>query len=138
MRCSDVWSVTSYSELARDARTVQRLNRLHPTKAAKKSYLEEALGKTDGPFISSSDNVRLVADQIREWVPGPYTVLGTDGFGRSETREQLRDHFEISGEHVAFTTLVELMKLGEFDKRKLTKAGKDLGIDPEKVDPLYA
>ena len=135
---SDVWSVTSYSELARDARTVQRLNRLHPTKAAKKSYLEEALAKTDGPFISSSDNVRLVADQIREWVPGPYTVLGTDGFGRSETREQLRDHFEISGEHVAFTTLVELMKLGEFDKRKLTKAGKDLGIDPEKVDPLYA
>ena len=135
---SDVWSVTSYSELAREARTVQRQNRLHPTKAAKKSYLEQALGKTDGPFISSSDNVRLVADQIREWVPGPYTVLGTDGFGRSETREQLRDHFEISGEHVAFTTLVELMKLGEFDKRKLTKAGKDLGIDPEKVDPLYA
>nr|MBC8290744.1 pyruvate dehydrogenase (acetyl-transferring), homodimeric type [Planctomycetota bacterium] len=135
---TDVWSVTSYSELARDARTVHRWNRLHPTKAAKQSYLEEALAKADGPFISSSDNVRLVADQIREWVPGPYAVLGTDGFGRSETRAQLRDHFEISAEHVAFTTLVELMKIGEFDKRKLTKAGKDLGIDIEKVDPLYA
>ena len=135
---SDVWSVTSYSELARDARTAQRWSRLHPTKSAQKSYLEETLAGVGGPFISSSDNVRLVADQIREWVPGPYTVLGTDGFGRSDTRKQLRSHFEIDAENVVLATLVELSKLGEFDKRKLTKAVKDLGIDPEKVDPLYA
>ncbi|MDA0589619.1 MAG: pyruvate dehydrogenase (acetyl-transferring), homodimeric type [Planctomycetota bacterium] len=135
---SDVWSVTSYSELARDARTAQRWSRLHPAKSAQKSYLEETLAGVDGPFISSSDNVRLVADQIREWVPGPYTVLGTDGFGRSDTREKLRSHFEIDAENVVLATLVELSKLGEFEKRKLTKAVKDLGIDPEKVDPLYA
>jgi pyruvate dehydrogenase E1 component len=135
---TDVWSVTSYSELARDARTSQRWSRLHPGKAAQKSYLEKTLAGIDGPFISSSDNVRLVADQIREWVPGSYTVLGTDGFGRSDTRKQLRSHFEIDAENVVLATLVELSRLGEFDKRKLTKVVKDLGIDPEKVDPLYA
>jgi pyruvate dehydrogenase E1 component len=134
----DVWSVTSYSELARDARSVHRVNNLHPGKAPEPSYLESALDGLTGPFISSSDNVRLVADQIREWVPGDYVVLGTDGFGRSDTREQLRRHFEIDAESVTFATLNALAKDGNFDKRRLPKALKDLNIDPEKVDPLYA
>ncbi|MFP6762809.1 MAG: pyruvate dehydrogenase (acetyl-transferring), homodimeric type, partial [Planctomycetaceae bacterium] len=135
---SDVWSVTSYSELAREACSTQRWNRLHPNEPARRSYLEEALAEIDGPFISSSDNVRLVGDQIREWMPGPYTVLGTDGFGRSDTRKQLRSHFEIDAESIVFTALVELAKLGDFDQQKLTTAADELGIDPEKEDPLHA
>ncbi len=83
---SDVWSVTSYSELARDARAVTRHNRLHPTDDPQQSYLEQMLPTDAGPFVAASDNVRLVQDQIREWVPGRYVALGTDGFGRSETR----------------------------------------------------
>ena len=135
---SDVWSVTSYSELCRDASMALRWNRLHPSDKPKRSYLETALDKLTGPFIAASDNVRLVPDQIRSWVPGPYHVLGTDGFGRSETREELRRHFEIDGECVAYTTLVALAQQGQFDKKKLPKALKDLGIDPEKVEPLKA
>lgn len=135
---SDVWSVTSYSELARDSREAQRWNRLHPTETPKKSYLEETFGGVTGPFISSSENVRLVADQIRDWVPGPYCVLGTDGFGRSETREALRRHFEVDAECTAYATLVELAELGQFEKEKLPEALKDLGIDPEKIDPIGA
>ena len=135
---TDVWSVTSYSELCRDASMIVRWNRLHPTDKPKKSFLEETLEGITGPFIASSDNVRLVPDQIRSWVPGPYHVLGTDGFGRSETREELRRHFEIDAECVAYTTLVALAQQGQFDKKKLPKALKDLGIDPEKVEPLKA
>jgi pyruvate dehydrogenase E1 component len=135
---TDVWSVTSYSELCRDASMAQRWNRLHPTDKPKKSYLETTLDGITGPFIASSDNVRLVPDQIRSWIPGEYHVLGTDGFGRSETREALRRHFEIDAECVAYTTLVALAQEGHFDKKKLPKALKDLGIDPDKVEPLKA
>jgi len=135
---SDVWSVTSYSELAREARSTQRWNRLHPDAPARQSYLEKTLTGIDGPFISSSDNVRLVGDQIREWMPGPYAVLGTDGFGRSDTREKLRSHFEIDAAHITYTALVELAELGAFDRQQLADAARELGIDPEKVDPFRA
>jgi len=135
---TDVWSVTSYSELARDARVAQRWNRLHPTEAPKRSYLEEVLDGVDGPIIASSDNVRLVHDQIRDWVPGTYITLGTDGFGRSDTREQLRHHFEVDAKFVTYATLLGLVQDGHLDKDILPQAIKDLEIDPEKVDPLYA
>jgi len=135
---TDVWSVTSYSELCREAMKTQRWNRLHPTEPAKSSYLEQTLQGIDGPFISSSDNVRLVADQVREWIPGDYTILGTDGFGRSDTRPQLRRHFEIDAECVTYATLSSLAKSGNFDAAKLPQVLADLQIDPEKVDPLYA
>src|SRR5690606_24054012 len=92
---SDVWSVTSYSQLCRDAMATTRWNRLHPDGDARLSYLESVLDGVDGPFVAASDNVRLVPDQIRQWIPGQYTILGTDGFGRSDTRETLRRHFEI-------------------------------------------
>lgn len=135
---TEVWSVTSYNELGRDARSVERWNNFHPTDTPKKSYIQTALEGQSGPFISSSDNVRLVAEQIRQWVPGDYVILGTDGFGRSDTRPQLRRHFEIDGECVAYATLAALAKQGNFDKKRLPKVLKELGIDPEKVDPQYA
>ncbi|MCA9098014.1 MAG: pyruvate dehydrogenase (acetyl-transferring), homodimeric type, partial [Planctomycetaceae bacterium] len=94
----DVWSVTSYSELCRAAMDADRWNMLHPGEEKKESYLTQTLSGIDGPFIAASDNVRLVPDQIRQWIPGSYTVLGTDGFGRSDTRPVLRRHFEVDAE----------------------------------------
>ncbi|QDT15923.1 pyruvate dehydrogenase (acetyl-transferring), homodimeric type [Alienimonas californiensis] len=135
---SDVWSVTSYSELAREARAVTRQNRLHPGETPQQSYLEQVLPTDGGPFVASSDNVRLVQDQIREWVPGRYVALGTDGFGRSETRSALRRHFEIDAECVAYAALSALAADGDFDAKKLPGVLKDLGIDPDKVDPMGA
>ncbi len=135
---SDVWSVTSYSELCRDSMDASRWNRLHPTETAKKSYLMKTLEGVSGPFIATSDNVRLVPDQLREWIPGDYTVLGTDGFGRSDTRPVLRRHFEIDAESIVYATLESLSKTGEFDREKLPEVLKELGIDPEKVNPRTA
>ncbi|TWT59842.1 pyruvate dehydrogenase (acetyl-transferring), homodimeric type [Rubinisphaera italica] len=135
---TDVWSVTSYSELCRDARAAQRWNRLHPESEPKKSYLETTLEGIEGPFIASSDNVRLVHDQIRDWMPGTYLTLGTDGFGRSDTREALRHHFEVDASFVTYAALAGLVQDGHLDKSILPQAIKDLGIDPDKVDPLYA
>ena len=135
---ADVWSVTSYNELKREAQSVARWNRLHPDQKPRVSYVEQALNGLKGPFISSSDNVQLVAEQIRPYVPGQYVVCGTDGFGRSETRENLRRHFEIDAECVAFSTLTALAKEGRFDAKKLPQVMKDLGLDSEKVDPAFA
>lgn len=134
----DVWSVTSYSELRRNAMDCQHWNDLHPDQPARQSYLEQMLDGVTGPFISTSDNVRLVADQIREWIPGEYIVLGTDGFGRSETRPELRRHFQIDGECTAYATLRGMARMGAFDASKLPEALKQLEIDAEKVNPLNA
>lgn len=135
---TDLWSVTSYSELRRDAMECQHWNDLHPGQASRRSFLEESLDNVTGPFISTSDNVRLVADQIREWIPGEYIILGTDGFGRSETRPELRRHFEIDGECTAYAALRGLARMGAFDAAKLPDALTVLGIDPEKINPLNA
>lgn len=135
---SDVWSVTSYNELKREAQSIARWNRLHPEQKQQTSHIEDSFRGLQGPFISSSDNVQLVAEQIRPYVPAHYVVCGTDGFGRSESREELRRHFEIDAESVAYTTLVALGSEGRFDVKKLPQALKDLGIDPEKVDPATA
>ncbi len=135
---SDVWSVTSYSELRRDAMACQHHNDLHPGETAKQSYLESVLDGVSGPFISTSDNVRLVADQIREWIPGEYIVLGTDGFGRSETRPELRRHFRIDAESTAYAALQGMARMGAFDAGKLAGVIKDLGLDPEAVFPIDA
>ncbi|MFG0240938.1 MAG: pyruvate dehydrogenase (acetyl-transferring), homodimeric type, partial [Gimesia chilikensis] len=135
---TDVWSVTSYNELARDVKDAERYNRLHPDAEPQKSFLETTFEGVAGPFIASSDNIKVIADQIREGIPGNYCVLGTDGFGRSETRESLRRHFEIDAENVVLATLVELADEGKFDKSKLAAIIQDLGIDPEKVNPRLA
>jgi pyruvate dehydrogenase E1 component len=135
---TDVWSVTSYNELKREAQAAARWNRLHPTESPRTSYLEQQLAGLKGPIIAASDNVQLVAEQLRPYVPTQYVVLGTDGFGRSEARETLRRHFEIDAECVAYTTLTALAKEGRYDVAKLPQALKELGIDPEKVDPATA
>jgi pyruvate dehydrogenase E1 component len=134
----DVWSVTSYNELRRDAMDCQHWNDLHPGQAREAQLPRTDSGWCHGPFISTSDNVRLVADQIREWIPGEYIVLGTDGFGRSETRPELRRHFQIDGECTAYATLRGLARMGAFDASKLPEVLKQLEIDAEKVNPLNA
>ena len=135
---SNVWSVTSYTELRRDAHACERWNRLHPDKKPQQSYLEKTLTGEEGVFIAASDYVRALAEQVQPWIPGDFYALGTDGMGRSETRESLRRHFEVDAESIAAAALYRLAKQGEFDAKKAAKAIKDLGIDPEKVDPLYA
>ncbi|MFV0442420.1 MAG: pyruvate dehydrogenase (acetyl-transferring), homodimeric type [Planctomycetaceae bacterium] len=135
---TDVWSVTSYSELARNAMSTTRWNTLHPNGERRQSFLEQSLAGIEGPVIASSDNVRLVPDQIRQWVPGDYVVLGTDGFGRSDTRKVLRRHFEVDAECVAYATLEALSRSGQFDRQRLSGVLKDLNIDPNKVEPRTA
>jgi pyruvate dehydrogenase E1 component len=135
---TDLWSVTSYSELRRDARAATRWNALHPDETPRKSYLENVLSGLEGPFISASDYMSTVADQIRQWVPGPYYALGADGFGRSDTRAALRRHFEVDTAHIVLTTLTALADSGHFDRSKLAEAIKNLDIDPEKIDSAIA
>jgi pyruvate dehydrogenase E1 component len=135
---SDVWSVTSYNELRRDAQECKRWNLLHPTQPPRISYVERALEGVDGPCVAASDNVRILAEQITEWVPGGLYALGTDGMGRSESRGTLRRHFEVDAEFVVLATLYKLMQQGKCDGQYVANAVKDLGIDPEKVSALYA
>jgi pyruvate dehydrogenase E1 component len=135
---SDVYSVTSYKELRREALDADRWNFLHPTEPAKTSYVQELLGKEDGPIVSASDNVRLVAEQIAPWTNGRMTVLGTDGFGRSESRQTLRRHFEVDAPFVAFAALSALARQGEYPQSELAAALASLEIDPEKLNPMSA
>ncbi|MDA1049512.1 MAG: pyruvate dehydrogenase (acetyl-transferring), homodimeric type [Planctomycetota bacterium] len=135
---SDVWSVTSYTQLAREADSCRRWNMLHPDDSPRRSYLEQVLDGHNGPFIAASDYVRAVSEQITPWVPGDYFVLGTDGLGRSETREALRRHFEVDAEFIVIATLYRLQAQGKLDATVVAKAIADLGVDPEKVNPLYA
>ncbi len=135
---ADVWSATSYKQLRNDALAAQRWNMLHPTETPRKSYLEETLEKEKGPFVAVSDFMKIVPDQIAPWVPGGLTTLGTDGFGRSDTRESLRRFFEIDAPSVVLATLSALEKRGAFDRKLLAQAIKDLGIDPAKPHPVLA
>jgi len=135
---TDVWSATSFSELSREARSTSRLNHLHPGQEPQRSYVETVLQNLGGPFIAATDNVHAVPEQIRQWVPGRYVTLGTDGFGRSDSREELRRHFEVNAEHIAFATLWALAQEGRFETDRLREAISELDIDPEQADPLYA
>ncbi len=135
---SDVWSVTSYTELARDCETTERWNMLHPTEQPRQSFLEKQLAGVKGPFISASDYVRVLAEQISPWVPGGLFTLGTDGFGRSEARKELRRHFEVDAECITLATLYQLAEAGQFDRNRLGAAVGELGINPEKANPLFA
>jgi pyruvate dehydrogenase E1 component len=135
---SDVWSVTSYTELRREAQAAAHWNLLHPAETPRQSYLEKALAGAEGPFVSSSDYVRAVAEQISPWTPGGLFALGTDGLGRSDTRERLRRHFEVDAECITLAALTRLAEEGKFDRGKLAKAVKQLDINPEKVNPLFA
>jgi pyruvate dehydrogenase E1 component len=132
---ADVWSATSYKLLRTDAIRCQRWNMLHPTEAPKKSYVENLLAKEQGAFVAVSDNIRTVPDQIAPWVPGGLFTLGTDGFGRSDTRSRLRRFFEVDAESTVIGTLYALAKKGLIGREIVAQAIKDLGVDPEKIQP---
>ncbi len=135
---SNVWSVTSYTELRRDARACERWNMLHPSETRRQSYLEELIKDEQGPFIAASDYVQALAEQIDPWIPGGLFALGTDGMGRSETRESLRRHFEVDAECIVIATLYQLFRRGDVEGTVVRAAIESLGVDPEKVNPLYA
>ena len=132
---ADVWSATNYKSLRNDALRCQRWNMLHPTDAPRKSYVEELLAKEQGVFVAVSDNMRIVPDQIAPWVPGGLTTLGTDGFGRSDTRARLRRFFQVDAESAVIATLHALAGKGQISREIVAQAIKDLGVDPEKIQP---
>jgi len=132
---ADVWSVTSYNELRREALEVDRWNRMHPLKEAKTSYIEKCLKNQRGPVLSATDYIKGYSDQIRKWVPGRFEVLGTDGFGRSDTRAQLRKYFEVDAQYIVISALKALADEGQFPAGKVQEAIEKYGIDQEKIDP---
>jgi pyruvate dehydrogenase E1 component len=132
---ADVWSVTSVNELAREAQSCARWNQLHPTKKAQRSYLETQLQGRTGPVIISTDYIRSYAEQIREYVSSRFVSLGTDGFGRSDTRENLRIFFEVNRFYVVVAALKALSDSGEIESKVVQQAIKKYGIDPEKPNP---
>ena len=133
---ADVWSATSYKALRNEALNAQRWNMLHPTESAKRSYLETILENEKGTFIAVSDYMKIIPDQIAPWVPGGLFTLGTDGFGRSDTRANLRRFFEIDTESVVVGTLYALSQKGQIDKKIVQKAIKDLKLNSEKSFPF--
>jgi len=132
---ADVWSATSFKALRNDALRCSRWNMFHPTEKPRKSYLESLLAKEQGAFVAVTDNIKTVADQIAPWVPRGLTTLGTDGFGRSDTRERLRRFFEVDAECTVIATLYALAKQGAVEPSMVARAIKDLDVDPEKVHP---
>jgi pyruvate dehydrogenase E1 component len=132
---ADVWSVTSYNELRREALRTERWNRLHPGEPERRPYLLQALEGAEGPIVAASDYMKVVPDQLSPWLPGRLVSLGTDGFGRSENRQHLRRFFEVSSEAIAGAALSVLARDGKFDKAKAAQAVRDLGLDPEAPDP---
>jgi pyruvate dehydrogenase E1 component len=135
---TDVFSVTSFNELRKDALEADRWNLLHPGQTPRLSYVQQLFKDREGPIVAATDYIRTVPDQIRTWIPGKYVTLGTDGFGRSDSRSQLRKHFEVDRNHIAITALRALADEGKVDKATLSKAMKDLEIDPSKPDPWKA
>ena len=135
---SDIWSVTSFNELGREAQSVQRWNMMHPDQKQRQSYVQKCLGKQEGPVIAATDYMKSYAEQIRAELDTDYIVLGTDGFGRSDSRENLRSYFEVDRNYVAFAALSGLVTAGKLDKKILKQAIKSLGIDPDKIDPVKA
>jgi len=135
---ADVWSVTSYNELRRDALEAERWNRLHPGQAPRVPYIVEAIQGAEGPIVAATDYMKVVADQVAPWLPGRMETLGTDGFGRSDNREHLRRHFEVNAESIATAALSRLARDGRFDMEKAKAAFGELGVDTEKIDPSRA
>ena len=133
---AEVWSATSFNELARDGRAKERWNRLHPESEPRRAYVTECLAEGTGPVIAATDYMGSFAEQIRAWVPRPYTVLGTDGFGRSDTRETLRRFFEVDRGSVVVAALKALADEGTVPAKEVTKAMERFEIDPETPDPV--
>jgi len=134
-----VWSVTSYTELRREAIATERWNRLHPAEPERKTYIETALAGTKGPIIAASDYMKSLPDVLAPWLQAEgkcrLVTLGTDGFGRSDNREHLRRHFEVNAESVAGAVLSRLARDGKIKPKKAQAALAELGLDVEAKDP---
>ncbi|MDX1455908.1 MAG: pyruvate dehydrogenase (acetyl-transferring), homodimeric type, partial [Gammaproteobacteria bacterium] len=135
---ADVWSATSFTELRRDGMDADRHNMLNPTGKARESWVAKQFKKADGPFVAASDYMRIVAEQIRPWVPGTYITLGTDGYGRSDSRDSLRRHFEVNRHYVVVAALKALADDGEIDAKVVADAIKTFKIDAKRVNPWQA
>ena len=135
---ADVWSVTSYNQLRREALATERWNRLHPAEPEKRPYILSALDGSEGPIVAATDYMKCVPDQLAPWLSGRLVTLGTDGFGRSENREYLRRHFEVNAESIAGAALSRLAREGKFDTARARKAFEELGVNTEKIDPARA
>jgi pyruvate dehydrogenase E1 component len=135
---ADVWSVTSYKALYRDANDCERWNMLHPAEAAKVPYVTETLKDAAGPFIAASDYMKVLPESLGKWVPGQLVSLGTDGFGRSESRVALRDFFEVDAKHIVLATLGALAREKKIGTDVVKHAIQELGINPDKVNPAIS
>jgi pyruvate dehydrogenase E1 component len=133
---ADVWSATSYKELRREALEVERWNMLHPDAEPRRPHVETLFAGDDAPIVAVSDYLKAVPDQIARWLPGRMLALGTDGFGRSDTREALRRFFEVDAESIAVAALTQLARRGQVERGLIGRAIAELGIDPEKPDPV--
>ena len=133
---ADVFSITSFSELRREALECERWNLLNPAGTPRVPYVQELLAAQQSPTVAATDYMRIVPDQIRQWVPGPYVTLGTDGFGRSDARAPLRRHFEVDRNFIALAALKSLADAGQIDRRTVVDAVATLGIDPAKPNPF--
>ncbi|MDR9426119.1 MAG: pyruvate dehydrogenase (acetyl-transferring), homodimeric type, partial [Marinobacter sp.] len=135
---SDLWSVTSYNELAREGQHVERWNHLHPDDKPRKAYVTQMLEDHKGPVVSSTDYIKLHSEQLRAFIPKTYMTLGTDGFGRSDTRQKLRSFFEVDRYYVAVTALAALARDGEIKQEQVLEAMRKYGIDRNKPNPVLS
>ncbi|HKQ58476.1 MAG TPA: pyruvate dehydrogenase (acetyl-transferring), homodimeric type [Candidatus Eisenbacteria bacterium] len=135
---ADVWSATSYQQLRNEALEVERWNRLHPQAPPRVPYVTRALANSPGPVIASSDFMKAMPDMVGRWIPRTFVPLGTDGFGRSDTREALRRHFEVDAEHIVIATLSALAQQGELPGAVVARAIQEYEIDPDRVEPRQA
>jgi pyruvate dehydrogenase E1 component len=135
---ADVWSVTSYNQLRREALATERWNRLHPSQPERRPYILTALQEAEGPIIATTDYMKAVPDQLSPWLDGRLVSLGTDGFGRSDNREFLRSHFEVNAESIAAAALSRLAREGKFDVGRAQRAFEELRVNTEATDPVLA
>ncbi len=133
---ADVWSVTSFNELRREGLDCERWNMLHPEAKRRISYVEQCMAPRKGPVVAATDYIKSYADQIRPYMPARYKVLGTDGFGRSDTRKKLRHFFEVDRYYVAVAALKALADEGAINAKEVSKAIKRYRIDPDKPNPV--
>ena len=135
---ADVWNITSYKELYRDAIDIERWNMLNPEKEQKENYIQQTLKNEKGVFVAASDYIKALPASISQWIPGPFTMLGTDGFGRSESRDRLRDFFEVDARYIVAATLGMLAKQGKVKTDLALKAIKDLKLKQDKPNPIIS
>jgi pyruvate dehydrogenase E1 component len=135
---ADVWSITSYVQLYREGFAADRWNMLHPGETPRVSYVTQCVKDAPGVFVAASDYVKALPHAIDRWLPRPLETLGTDGFGRSESRESLRDHFEVDARYVVVATLAALARAGQIDSSVVAGAIRTFGINPDKINPAVS